>query len=55
MHAGTRIGALAGAGEVLTGRAVRDLSAGSGLVFHSLGAHQLKGLPEEVEVFRVNR
>jgi hypothetical protein len=33
MHAGTRIGTLAGAGEVLTSRTLRDLSAGSGLVF----------------------
>jgi class 3 adenylate cyclase len=55
VHTGARIGALAGAGEVLTSRTVRDLSAGSGLSFQSLGAHQLKGLPEEVEVFRVNR
>jgi class 3 adenylate cyclase len=52
---GARIGALAGVGEVLTSRTVRDLSAGSGLSFESIGAHHLKGLPEEVEVFRVNR
>jgi class 3 adenylate cyclase/pimeloyl-ACP methyl ester carboxylesterase len=53
VHVGARIGALAGPGELLTSRTVRDLSAGSGLAFESLGAPQLKGLPEETEVFRV--
>ena len=54
VHTGARIGALASAGEVLASRTVRDLSAGSGLAFESLGAQQLKGLPEETEVFRVS-
>jgi class 3 adenylate cyclase/pimeloyl-ACP methyl ester carboxylesterase len=53
VHVGARIGALAGAGEVLTSRTVRDLSAGSGLNFESLGAQRLKGIPEDTEVFRV--
>jgi class 3 adenylate cyclase/pimeloyl-ACP methyl ester carboxylesterase len=53
VHTGARIGAMAGPGEVLTSRTVRDLSAGSGLRFESLGAHRLKGLPEDTEVFRV--
>lgn len=53
VHTGARIGALAGSGEVLTSRTVRDLSAGSGLTFDSLGPQQLKGLPEEVDVYRV--
>ncbi len=39
--------------EVLTSRTVRDLATGSGLVFEGLGAHRLKGLPEDTEVFRV--
>lgn len=55
VHTGARIGALAGPGEVLTSRTVRDLSAGSGLGFQSLGAHHLKGLSEQIEVFRVTR
>ena len=54
VHTGARIGALAGAGEVLTSRTVRDLSAGSGLGFESLGPQRLKGLPEEVDVYRVS-
>ncbi|BBZ37065.1 adenylate/guanylate cyclase domain-containing protein [Mycobacterium conspicuum] len=53
VHTGARIGALAGTGEVLASRTVRDLSAGSGLIFESLGAQHLKGLPEEVDVYRV--
>jgi class 3 adenylate cyclase/pimeloyl-ACP methyl ester carboxylesterase len=54
VHTGARIGALAGAGEVLASRTVRDLSAGSGLTFESLGPQRLKGLPEEVDVYRVS-
>jgi hypothetical protein len=42
-----------GPDEVLASRTVRDLSAGSGLRFQSLGAHRLKGIPDETEVFRV--
>ena len=55
VHTGARIGAVAGAGEVLASRTVRDLSAGSGLCFESLGAQHLKGLPEDTEVFRVTQ
>ncbi|WP_326548374.1 adenylate/guanylate cyclase domain-containing protein [Mycolicibacterium sp. ND9-15] len=53
VHTGARIGALASAGEVLTSRTVRDLSAGSGLAFEYLGPQCLKGLPEDVDVYRV--
>ncbi len=53
VHIGARIGALADAGQVLTSRTVRDLSAGSGLAFESLGQQELKGLPEQIGVFRV--
>jgi class 3 adenylate cyclase len=55
VHVGARIGAMAGPNEVLASRTVRDLSAGSGLRFESLGAQRLKGIPEETEVFRVSR
>ncbi len=54
VHTGARIGAMAGPGEVLTSRTVRDLSSGSGLAFESLGSHNFKGLPDEIEVFRVS-
>jgi class 3 adenylate cyclase/pimeloyl-ACP methyl ester carboxylesterase len=53
VHVGARIGAMAGPDEVFTSRTVCDLSAGSGLRFESLGAHRLKGLTDETEVFRV--
>jgi pimeloyl-ACP methyl ester carboxylesterase/class 3 adenylate cyclase len=53
VHTGARIGALAGPDEVLASRTVRDLSAGSGLTFESLGPKSLKGLPEDVEVYRL--
>jgi len=53
VHIGARIGALANTGEVLASRTVRDLSAGSGLTFESLGPQHLKGLPDEVDVYRV--
>ena len=53
VHIGARIGALAGPDEVLVSRTVRDLSAGSNLTFENRGAHRLKGLPEEINLFRV--
>ena len=53
VHTGARIGSLAGTGEVLASRTVRDLSAGSGLTFQSLGPQTLKGLPEAIDVYRL--
>jgi class 3 adenylate cyclase len=43
--AGARISALAGPGEVLVSRTVKDLVAGSGFVFEERGEHELKGVP----------
>ncbi len=54
VHIGARVMALAGPGEVLASRTVRDLVAGSGLVFTSRGTHELKGVPEPWEVFSVS-
>jgi class 3 adenylate cyclase len=54
VHIGARVAAMAGAGEVLVSRTVRDLSAGSGLVFEDRGTHHLKGVPEEWQIFRVS-
>jgi pimeloyl-ACP methyl ester carboxylesterase len=51
VHVGARIAAFAGPGQILASRTTRDLSAGSGLVFESLGTHRLKGLPEDIEIF----
>jgi class 3 adenylate cyclase len=53
VHAGARIAALAGAGEVLVSRTVTDLTAGSGLVFEPRGEHELKGVPGPWQVYAV--
>jgi class 3 adenylate cyclase len=50
---GARIGALAGAGEVLVSQTVKDLVAGSGLAFEHAGEHELKGVPDRWHVYRV--
>ena len=46
VHVGARVGALAGPSEVLVSSTVKDLVAGSGLVFADRGEHALKGLPD---------
>ena len=51
IHIGARIAALAGAGEVLVSRTVRDLVVGSGLTFLDRGTHVLKGVPDEWQLF----
>lgn len=45
VHIGARIGALAGAGEILVSRTVADLVVGSDLRFTDRGEHELKGVP----------
>ena len=51
VHIAARIAALAGAGEVLTSRTVKDLVAGSGISFTSRGTHALKGVPGQWELY----
>jgi pimeloyl-ACP methyl ester carboxylesterase len=48
---GARVGALAGPGDVFVSSTVKDLVAGSGLVFEDRGAHVLKGIPDEWRLF----
>ena len=50
VHIAARVSGLAGAGEVLVSRTVRDLVTGSGLSFVDRGAHSLKGVPDEWEI-----
>jgi class 3 adenylate cyclase/pimeloyl-ACP methyl ester carboxylesterase len=50
VHIGARVAALASAGEVLVTSTVRDLVAGSGIVFADHGRHSLKGVPGEWEL-----
>jgi pimeloyl-ACP methyl ester carboxylesterase/class 3 adenylate cyclase len=51
---GARIGALAGAGEVLVSSTVKDLVVGSGITFASRGACELKGVPGEWQLYAVD-
>jgi len=53
VHIGARVSSQAGAGEVLVSSTVKDLVAGSEISFHSLGAHTLKGVPGEWQLYRV--
>jgi pimeloyl-ACP methyl ester carboxylesterase/class 3 adenylate cyclase len=53
VHIGARVAALAGAGEVLVSRTVRDLVVGSGLTFSERGEHELKGVPGSWQLFSV--
>ena len=53
VHIAARVAALAGAGELLASRTVKDLVAGSGYSFDSRGLHALRGIPEEWELLAV--
>ncbi len=54
VHIGARVMGLAGPGEVLVSRTVRDLVTGSGLGFDDHGQHALKGVQREWALFRVS-
>ncbi len=49
---GARIAARAGASEILVSQTVKDLVAGSGLVFGDAGEHELKGVPGTWRTYR---
>jgi class 3 adenylate cyclase/pimeloyl-ACP methyl ester carboxylesterase len=51
VHLSARIAALAGPGEVLVSRTVKDLVAGSGLGFEQRGEHELRGVPDRWTVY----
>jgi class 3 adenylate cyclase len=51
VHIGARLAALAGPGEVLVSRTVKDLVAGSGIEFDDRGEHSLKGVPGEWQLY----
>jgi class 3 adenylate cyclase/DNA-binding CsgD family transcriptional regulator len=51
VHTGARVSAKAEAGEVLVSSTVKDLVAGSGIVFRDRGVHRLKGVPGEWRLF----
>ena len=54
VHIGARVAAMAGPGEVLVSRTVKDLVAGSGLQFVDRGSHTLKGVPDDWQLFAVS-
>jgi class 3 adenylate cyclase len=53
VHIGARVGALAGPSEVLVSSTVKELVAGSGLLFEDRGEHELKGAPDRWRLYRV--
>ena len=53
VNIGARVGARAGAGEVLVSSTVRELVVGSGIEFEPRGTHELKGAPGEWRLFAV--
>ncbi len=50
---GARVAHVAAASEVLVSQTVKDLVAGSGLVFEDAGEHELKGVPDRWHLYRV--
>ena len=53
VHAGARVMATAGAGEIVVTRTVVDLVSGAGITFEPRGSRALKGLPGEWALFGV--
>lgn len=53
VHIASRIQGLAGPGEMLVSRTVKDLVAGSGIEFEDRGDHELKGVPDRWQVLAV--
>jgi class 3 adenylate cyclase len=51
VHIAARVGALASPAEVLVSGTVKDLVAGSGIVFVDRGEHELKGVPGSWRLF----
>jgi class 3 adenylate cyclase len=52
VHVGARVMSLAGPSEVLVSSTVKDLTAGSGLIFEDAGVHELKGVPDPWRLYR---
>jgi class 3 adenylate cyclase len=53
VHVGARLAGLAESGQVLATGIVKDLVAGSGLVFEDAGERELKGVPDGWRLYRV--
>ena len=48
---GSRVASFADAGEVLVTRTVKDLVAGSGILFEEHGEHELKGVADRWQLY----
>ena len=46
--------AIAGTGEVLVSRTVRDILSGSRYEFDDRGTHELKGVPDQWRIYAVS-
>ena len=55
VHIASRALAAAGAGEIVVTRTVRDLATGTDLVFRSLGAVELRGVPGAWELYAASQ
>ncbi len=55
VHIGARVMAAADAGEVLVSRTLRDILIGSGYEFADRGLHDLKGVPDQWQLYAVVR
>lgn len=53
VHIAARISDLAGAEEIFVSRTVKDLVSGSGLTFEGIGLHELKGIEDQWQLYRV--
>jgi pimeloyl-ACP methyl ester carboxylesterase/class 3 adenylate cyclase len=53
IHMAARVSSMAAGGDILVSRTVKDLVAGSGIKFEDFGTHELKGIPDEHQIFKV--
>ena len=53
VQVGARVAALAAENEILCSRTVKDLVAGSGFHFSDRGTHQLRGVPDQWQLYAV--
>jgi len=49
---GARVGAIAHPSEVLVSKTIKDLTAGSGIVYADNGEHELKGVPDSWRLYQ---
>jgi class 3 adenylate cyclase len=54
LNIGSRVAGLAGAGEILASRTVKDLMVGADMCFQDRGEHHLKGVPGEWRIYAVS-